>query len=141
MTDYCSSTLQQNGYPRKYRCPVNGREYSGVSMTTIEQHIKSPWNWQSKSQGYYFCDDPDCDVVYFGEDGLVINKQSLRTPVGVKEKSVSAPVCYCYGISLREASTNLDAKAFVLQKTKEHSCACEIRNPSGRCCLKDFPSS
>jgi len=26
-------------------------------------------------------------------------------------------------------------------KTKQKSCACEIRNPSGKCCLADFPKS
>jgi len=29
-------------------------------------------------------------------------------------------------------------KAFVVQQTKEKLCACESRNPSGRCCLADF---
>jgi len=32
----------------------------------------------------------------------------------------------------------LAIKAFVIQQTKEGLCACESRNPSGRCCLADF---
>lgn len=141
MSNNCQSSSDSNINPRKHCCPVNGKVYPGVSVATIEHHIKSPWLWQHKSQDYYFCDDPECDVVYFGEDDSVINKQSLRTRVGVKENASSAQVCYCYGVSLQDANTNPNAKAFIIQKTKDHSCACEIRNPSGRCCLKDFPKS
>ena len=30
-------------------------------------------------------------------------------------------------------------KEFVMAQTKAQNCACEIRNPSGKCCLVDFP--
>jgi hypothetical protein len=29
-------------------------------------------------------------------------------------------------------------KAFVMQRTQVEECACEIRNPSGQCCLANF---
>ncbi len=38
-------------------------------------------------QALFFCDDPECEVVYFGEDGSTILKSQLRTRVGVKEDS------------------------------------------------------
>ena len=139
MADCCSSTHATSVIPRKHRCPVCDKENIEVSVTTIIHHIKEPWRWQGKKQGYYFCEDPECDVVYFAQDDSLINKNELRTVVGIKEKSVNAPVCYCFGVSAKEANENPEVKAFVLQKTKEHICACEIRNPSGRCCLKDFP--
>lgn len=111
MSDCCSSSLCSTGksVPKKHRCPKNGNEYLQVSTTTIMHHIDEPWNWKIKEQGYYFCDDPMCEIVYFGEDGIVIEKSALRKPVGIKEK------------------------------TKEQVCACDVRNPSGKCCLKDFP--
>ena len=34
--------------------------------------------------GILFCDDPNCDVVYFGEDNSVIAKEQIRTVVGIK---------------------------------------------------------
>jgi len=137
----CSSSNNSSLSPNKYRCPVNGKEYSAVSSTTIIHHIKEPWNWENKNQGYYFCDDPGCNVVYFGQDGSIIEQQALRTVVGEKQNTQESPVCYCFGINKREAATNSEAKLFVIENTKNHTCACEIRNPSGRCCLKDFPKT
>ena len=139
MSDCCSTSGSESHSPRKHRCPVNGKEYGEVSSTTIVHHVKEPWNWKEKDQGYYFCDDPDCDVVYFGQDNSIIDKQNLRTPIGVKQKSDDSLVCYCFGVNRREASSNLKAKAFVVKNTRIHKCACEVRNPSGKCCLKDFP--
>ena len=104
-------------------------------------HIKEPWHWQGNSQSYYFCDNPECNVVYFGQDNSVIEKTDVRTSVGVKEKLGDSLVCYCFGVTADEASANPEAKAFVIDKTKSHICECEVRNPSGKCCLKDFPES
>lgn len=124
--------------PNKFKCPVNGRRYARVSDKTILLHINKPWNWDRKNQGYYFCEDAECDVVYFGEDESIITKSAVRTVVGIKEKSDNALICYCFGVTKR-ASADSRIKSFVIKNTKDHTCACEIRNPSGRCCLKDFP--
>ena len=140
MTDCC--VLNTNSHsPKRYRCPVNGKEYSEVSSTTIVHHIKNPWNWKNREQTYYFCEDPECNVVYFGQDNSIIEKQALRTVVGIKQKTNESPVCYCFGVNRQEAATNSAAKAFVIENTKNHTCACEVRNPSGKCCLKDFPKT
>lgn len=140
MNDCCRITSDSSRTPpNKARCPVNGKEYASVSAMTIKHHIAEPWDWAVKSQGYYFCDDPNCDVVYFAEDKSLIYKFDLRTRVGVKEKSGNSLVCYCFGVSMDQAKSNNNIKPFILRETKAHTCACETRNPSGRCCLKDFP--
>ena len=139
MSDCCSNSCSQSDIDHTHRCPVNGKEYKGVSEKTILHHIDEPWQWEGKKQNYYFCDDPECDVVYFGQDDSVVRKSELRTVVGVKEKSGSFPICYCFGISANQAATNPLTKKFVVDKTKGHVCECEVRNPSGKCCLKDFP--
>ena len=141
MSDCCSNSCSNIETHDKHRCPVNGKEYKGVSEKTILHHINEPWKWDGKQQNYYFCDDPECDVVYFGQDDSVIKKSELRTIVGIKEKSDTFPICYCFGLTASQASTSPEAKAFVVQKTKEHVCECEARNPSGKCCLKDFPNT
>ena len=91
MSDCCSKSCSHS---ETHRCPANGKEYKGVSKKTILHHIKEPWRWQGESQSYYFCDDPECDVVYFGQDNSTIEKSALRTIVGIKEKSDSFPICY-----------------------------------------------
>ncbi|MCU7829811.1 MAG: hypothetical protein KZQ85_12155 [Candidatus Thiodiazotropha sp. (ex Myrtea sp. 'scaly one' KF741663)] len=112
-----------------------------MPSSTIKHHIKAPWRWEGKSQAYYFCDDPECDVVYFGLDNSVIERSALRTTVGIKERTDHSLVCYCFGITWKEARDNLEAKDFVMDETEKQTCACSSRNPSGRCCLKDFPRS
>jgi len=139
MSDCCSNTCETVAHHNKHRCPVNGKEYKEVSQKTIMHHIREPWRWRGKSQCYYFCDDPECNVVYFGEDNSIIEKSDVRTPVGIKEKSGNSLLCYCFGVTVNDATKDPAAKVFVVEKTRGHVCECEARNPSGMCCLKDFP--
>jgi hypothetical protein len=141
MSDCCTKPYSSQTLHNKRKCPVNGKECDEVSVKTVLHHISEPWNWHAKNQNYYFCDDPECDVVYFGDDDSVINKSGMRTIVGVKEKSGTFPICYCFGVTANQAAANPVARGFVVQKTKGHICECEVRNPSGKCCLKDFPHS
>ena len=133
----CSSENSIDKSSRRHHCPVNGQEYKSISAKTILHHISNPWQWQVLDQFYYYCDDLECRVVYFGEDDSVLNTSALRNPVDVKQKFKNPTICYCFGVTLDKA--NAEIKDFIKQKTKEKQCACEVRNPSGRCCLKDFP--
>jgi hypothetical protein len=139
MSDCCSSCCPQTSFPKKHKCPVNGKEYNLVSSSTIKHHIKEPWRWNEKSQGYYFCSDPNCEVVYVGQDDSTITKSSMRTEVGIKENSENSLMCYCYGVTKYEAAKNPQSRSFIIQETQKQNCACESRNPSGKCCLSDFP--
>jgi len=139
MSDCCSTSEPSTLTSKRHRCPRNGQAYGQVASSTLLHHIQQPWRQPLKPQSYYFCDDPDCEVVYFGEDDSVITKSQLRTQVGIKENDADALICYCFGISRQQAETHPEAKAFVVEQTRQSVCACETRNPSGRCCLKDFP--
>lgn len=138
MSDCCSANKPK---PSKCECPENGSMYLEVSKETILHHLDRPWRHKLKEQKYFFCHDPECEVVYFTEDCSVIRKSQLRTRVGIKEQDDSALTCYCFGVSNLEARTVKEAKAFVIQQTKESACSCATSNPSGRCCLKDFPKN
>ena len=97
--------------------------------------------WKRKDEGerYFFCSDPGCDVVYFGDNDSIITKAQLRTTVGVKETSNDAPACYCFGVSKADAINDPTIREYVMSQTKHAQCSCDVSNPSGRCCLKDFP--
>lgn len=138
MSDCCSSSCASAQPPGKHICPLNGLEYKQVAYRTVIHHLQKPWQWKDKTQNYYFCDDPDCDVVYFGDDDSTIEKNRLRTAVGVKDQSDESTICYCFGVSKVEAILDQHIKDYVIDQTKEQMCDCEIRNPSGKCCLKDF---
>jgi hypothetical protein len=144
MTDCCppdTRPLNKEAKQRSKRhvCPKNGQQYLNVPFITLLHHVKETWEQTPKEQDYYFCSDPDCDVVYFGHDDSVILKGQLRTKVGIKESSDDALICYCFGISKSEANKCKQTKSFVIDNTKHSLCSCTTRNPSGRCCLKDFP--
>ncbi len=139
MPDCCHSRCSTGLPSRSHTCPVNGRKYKSVALKTILHHIASPWKWVEKQQGYYFCDDPNCDVVYFGEDDSIIKKSELRTIVGIKDEKPDALACYCFGVSYSEAQLNPGIKEFIIQKTKDGICSCDTSNPAGRCCLRYFP--
>ena len=138
MNECCSDKNTFGNHLKKSRCPVNSKFYSPVKTKTILHHITKPWEASLTNQGYYFCDDPDCDVVYFGENNQIICKNNLRTPVWQKEPNQATEVCYCFGITHKQAEKNNKIRKFILEQTKNAQCACETRNPSGRCCLKDF---
>jgi len=139
MNSCCSSGTNSGLYPKKYRCPVNGKEYAAVGMKTLLHHIKKPWETALKNQGYYFCTDPDCDVVYFGENNTTIEKSDVVTEVWEKELKDNRLVCYCFHVTDKQARKDNSIKKDIISKTKESLCSCETSNPSGRCCLKNFP--
>ena len=139
MTKCCESKTSSCIPPKMARCPVNGKEYSSVGVKTILHHLAEPWRNHLKNQSYYYCTDANCDVVYFGKDESVISKFALRTKVGLKDNSPERSVCYCFGVSYIAAENDEAAKEFVTEMTRQSLCSCETSNPSGRCCLKDFP--
>lgn len=141
MNNCCSSSGCDSNRRGKEHCPANGLEYSEVSVRTIAHHIKRSWDWTPTAKHYYFCDDPECEVAYFGDDNSVVLKSQLRTRIGVKEQSGDDMLCYCFGVSRADSERNPGIKDFVTVQTKAGLCSCETSNPSGRCCLKDFPSS
>lgn len=139
MSDCCSSNPNINQQSKRHVCPNNGKQYLEVPYRTILHHVKEPWRLELKEQRYYFCDESNCKVVYFGFDNTCITKSMLRTKVGIKETADDTLICYCFGITKAEAKSNKQAKTFVIEQTKNGRCSCETSNPSGRCCLKDFP--
>jgi hypothetical protein len=131
MSDCCSNA----SHPKKHRCPANGLECAEVPARTISHHIKNPWQWDAAGQRYFFCDDPGCDIVYFGEDNATIKTSQLRTVA----KGPFALLCHCFGVTRSDALKDPGIRNFVVEKTKQGLCSCDTSNPSGRCCLKDFP--
>jgi len=131
----CCDTSDQ----KKHTCPVNGKPCTEVPRSTVIHHIKTPWMQSLGARRYYFCDDPECDVVYFGSDDSTISKTLLRTVVGIKETGSDSPICYCFGVNRQQSQNSPQAKEFVLEQTRKHICSCTTSNPSGKCCIKDFP--
>ena len=131
----CTPTTQKT----KAICPQCGQTSWAVSHRTMQHQLVSPNNMQAWDEDFFCCRNLDCPVAYASEHH-VIPKTSLRAYQSGQEPML----CYCFGVSravyqhLLEDNTAQGIKAFVVQQTKEKLCACEVRNPSGRCCLADF---
>ena len=141
MGNCCSSETCATTENKRRACPVNGIEYLPVKVRTITHHLKQPWTWTNGEKNYYFCEDPTCEVAYFADDDSVILTSQLRTEIGVKTPHDDALLCYCFGITLSDAKRDPSIREYVVQQTGKKICSCETSNPSGRCCLKDFPLS
>jgi hypothetical protein len=61
--------------------------------------------------------------------------------VGAKETADPIPVCYCFGLTRKDieneiAETGRSTVADrISAEVKKGTCACEVKNPSGKCCL------
>ena len=134
MSDCCSSSCDTKVQPNKLDCPACGEKCLSVSRKAMLQHIKQPWTYKFADTPYYYCGNPDCDAVYFSATNKIIHQTEIRTP-----KKDNDLICFCFGVTRSEATINKGIKDFVIQQTKHSMCSCETANPSGRCCLKDFP--
>ena len=121
-------------------CPACGRAAKLVKPLTLRALLRKEIVGLVVEGEYRFCDAQDCDIVYFGE-GRTFTKANLAVSVGVKETSGERPLCYCFGHSVatvteelrRQGSSN--ALENTRRRMKEEGCSCELKNPSGSCCL------
>lgn len=140
MSDCCaSSACDTKPRIQKQVCPACKQVSLSVPRDTVRLHIKAPWAHPLNADTYYFCRTQACEVVYFSDKDETIQKADIRTRIGVKETDDDSLICFCFGVSRAVAATNKGVKDFVVEQTKASSCSCEIINPSGQCCLKDFP--
>ncbi len=126
-------------------CPVSGKRGQSVDSETLRYIIKETSRSEIKGAGYYFCKSPDCDTVYYRpESGQTFEKTDLNVRVGLKETEDPVWVCYCFDITkkmIREEVEGLGhsvSKDRIRQEVSDGNCDCEIKNPSGRCCLGEI---
>ncbi len=121
-------------------CPKCGVFCKSIDNKTLYHQVKFPENQAAFQGKYYFCPSKECTVGYFSSTGHAIPKQHLRTYQEFKDDKL----CYCFDINASYYLSALTAnnadviKNFVIQKTKSGDCACDVRNPSGQCCLAKF---
>ena len=119
------------------QCSISGKN---TSMKTISHQVKFPDILDIETDNYYYCADSSCSVGYFSQEDKIIPKKQLRAFA----EHTNNKLCYCFDINTEQYlnalkdETAATIKQFVIQKTKSGDCACEIRNPSGQCCLANF---
>ena len=126
-------------------CRECGNEGKAVKAITLKSLAKKPRLESIKIlDGFYFCETPGCEVVYFSnEQDAYLHKEDVTVRVGIKETDDPVPVCYCFGWTRKKIIDQLKRQGFstavqeISSKVKARECACDVNNPSGRCCLGD----
>lgn len=138
----CCSVKQRSEAPPTMTCPVSGKRSKQVALLTVKSLVRHlPFGMPTTQ--FYFCEDPECDVVYFPLDpaGPAFRRGDLLVRVGVKEKDDPVLVCCCFGVTRGEIQEEVlrtgrsAAPERIKAEVKAGNCACEVKNPSGKCCL------
>ena len=144
MSDCCSVNAEPGAVQAVMACPVNGARCKQVDMLTVKSLVRQLPLGMPQTQ-YYFCEAPGCDAVYFPLDAQapLFRCGDLIVRVGTKETADPISVCYCFGFTRKDIQREVleTGRSTILGRIKKEvkagNCACEMKNPSGKCCLGD----
>lgn len=141
--DCCSPSRQVN-LETKFRCPRCGNEGKTVGIVTLKSLlVPESLARLEPISNYRMCDNQDCTVVYFNEEGSVFQTTNIKVPVFQKSKGQDSPVCYCFGWTKSKLKSEVEqtGKSAAISSISEHikagRCGCEVNNPQGSCCLSN----
>lgn len=123
-------------------CPSCGKKGKSVAVLTVKSLVRDHTRVPA-SASFSFCRTVDCDVVYFSDQAM-FTKPDVKVRVGIKETADPIPLCYCFEYSREDIRRDIDGTGTtsVLEEIKAEVqggfCACEVKNPSGTCCLGDI---
>ena len=142
----CCSTAQDAACSRPETnagsCPACKQNGRLVATRTVKNLICDHTR-VAAAVTYYFCRTPECSVVYFSDEGT-FHKSDIKVRVGIKEQEDPIPLCYCFDYTRADVSRDLalrgntDIPALVKAEVQRGFCACDVKNPSGACCLGDL---
>lgn len=141
MSNCCATTTTEASGGR---CPRSGSIGVAVDLLTVKALLAERALARLEPAEFRFCADARCDVVYFNADGVTFETGDLRVPVWQKRQPGSRMVCYCFGESESTIRAEIEAtgRSMAVERVRAHiaaaRCACELRNPRGRCCLGDM---
>jgi Zinc binding domain len=144
MSDCCSVNAKSSSAPAVMACPSNGARSKRVDALTVKSLVRKLPLGMPNTQ-YYFCDASDCELVYFAinTEAPRFRREDLVVRVGAKETTDPIPICYCFGFTRQDIWDEIGStrKSTVAERVKAEveadHCACEVKNPSGKCCLGD----
>jgi hypothetical protein len=125
--------------PQPVTCPGTGKAGPAAGWRTVAALLARPL---PERQDFWLCQDPLCDIVYFGSRGAQIRVGDLRFMPGFKRGGDL--LCYCYGVRRGELAAEIIRTGTtptldrIAELVKAGACACEVRNPAGKCCLRDL---
>ncbi len=141
MTEACCSVTPAD--PGGSSCPANGFEGKPVDWTTVAALAKGR---VPSKQEFRLCRDAECEIVYYGSEGTLLSASELHVQPSFKSGS-GGLVCYCFLHAEADIERQLgetgrtDVLESITSEVKAGNCACEVRNPSGKCCLGEVQAA
>ena len=134
MDDCCTISSHGVGHQQCPICHGLGKSVKGITLKALPSALERI----QPGDSYFFCPNPQCEVVYFSE-AQHFNKTEVKVPVFPKDRGPEVPVCYCFGWTRnRLAHAILKQEqpiASIHDHVQENRCGCEVNNPQGTCCL------
>lgn len=127
------------------KCPGCGKVAKAVSCRTVAAMVTGGLAVAAHDR-YRYCPTPRCPVVYYDDAGTVVERAGVRVRVNAKDPSPDVPLCYCFAYTRRAIAEEVAARGYstasaaIEREVKAGHCACEVKSPSGRCCLGDVRS-
>ena len=142
----CAIVPEKMDAPMKAECPVSATPSKRVPNETLENLIvQDKKHLISENVQYFYCNDPDCAIVYFSnEEAPIFEKIDLSVKVYSKDMGEDVDACYCFDWTRKRIRDQIDttgiSTAFdeVTEEMNAGRCECERKNPKGDCCLGDI---
>lgn len=121
-------------------CPQCAKPGRLVERITVKALLRPEALTRHSAPEHRFCATSGCPVVYFGRDEA-FGREELSVTVFQKEPEGARTVCYCFDVTeagiRREIVEDGRSSAFarITDLVNADRCACEVKNPQGRCCL------
>ncbi len=121
------------------RCGEKGKIIARLTVAAMAR-LDTPAAHLAHSE-FSLCPSDSCEAVYFAGDGIVLEQQDIRVPVFWKNPGIDVPLCYCFEHTRRSIADEVAATggstafAVVSDAVRAGKCACDVKNPSGTCCL------
>lgn len=127
----------------KASCPLCYREAKGVLSKTLEALLTTGTKEKLNSlDGFSYCKTSTCKAIYFRGDE-VLTQDDLKVSVGLKNDAPIKNYCYCFGWSKEKIEQDIKDNGIstaiedIKSKMNSIGCSCEVKNPSGKCCMVD----
>jgi len=125
-------------------CPVSATTGHKVKQVTLGNHLRLEHWAMAWEEGFYFCSDATCPVVYYNHlRSRYFTQDEIRTRVGIKAGGPPVPVCYCMNVTEAQILEEIQVKRCCtsVEEIKQYTRArtgklCHVTNPAGKCCGK-----
>ncbi len=142
--DACCLVTEKTPAPAKAECLISKTFSRKVQRRTLEHLLKAEKVGSIQNVQYYYCNDPECNIVYFSNENVpLFTIDDIKIKVFTKDKGDDVNVCYCFDWTRGRIKDEIEhtgsstASFQIAKEIKNGNCTCDIKNPKGECCLGD----